>query len=158
MMVSMSRRSTATQTAAERLEAVRAEIAELAEPLPPATSADADVAALADQLSARTHRHQALLLMVPALERAALVEQLPAIQAEIDAANEAWLAAGELAREVQEREQEIIAERVAAVGAAHAAELDRNRLVGQLEQLDEALRRHDEIYRPPAEPDPATVA
>lgn len=154
-MASMTRRRSSPATpagasAAERLEAVRAEIAELSKPLPPDAPADADVGALTDTIIERTHRHQALLLMTPALERAALVERRPALEAEIADAEKAWLSAGEFAREVQEREQEIIAQRVDAVAAAHAAERNHNHWVVQLDQLDAELRRHDEIYPSPA--------
>lgn len=143
----MTRRTSTptSQSAAERLDAVRAEIASLEAPLPGAP-ADADIDALTAKVADRSARRQALLLTVPALERAVLVERLDEVGSTINELVDIRDRTAAIAHEVQEREQKLIAERVEAVGIAVNAQADVEWWIHERDLVVEALRRHDETH------------
>ena len=144
-----------TETAAEQLAKVLAEIDELGQPLAPATEVGADLDALTARLVDRAHRCQALELVVPALRRAALVEQRPALVAARDvedAAQQRAVAALKIAEAASEKAIATLTEaRYAQMTAA-----DRYNFVHfEIYKLDEATRQHDVRHSPA--PPPVTI-
>lgn len=134
------------ETAAQRLAAIVAEIAELEQPMPTPADVDVDIDALTATIVDRNARHQALSSIIPALERAVLSERAIEIRSELAVREKASVKATAAAHAAQEREQALIAERVEAVAAATAAQGEFEWWSRELDAVTEALRVHDERH------------
>ena len=143
----------ASQTpAADRLVAVHSEIAELGKPLPPSFDVDADLDALTALVMDRGHRAQALTMIVPALERAALVEQLPALYAATEAARIELIEAGKRLRPVELSYEKAVADLTAARIAESDAGTRYNLINFERYKITDAIRQHDEKHSPTPPP------
>ena len=152
----MARNKTSTlsvdraDTAAERLQRVSAEIAELERPLPTTHGVDTDLDALTDHLVERGHRREALKMIVPALERAALEERRPDILARRTIETEAWNRAAALAGEVRIRLDGLQAEWSLVSERNDQAMWRVQEVNRELQGLDVAIRLHDDRHNPTA--------
>jgi hypothetical protein len=136
-------------SAAERLAGVHAEIAELSKPMPP-HAADVDLDDLTNRLVDREHRKHALGLIIPALERAAIEERLPDIMQRKSEADAECARLDAIAVVAKAKFEAANVEWTQANEASIAAFWRVNFIAGELQQLGEDLRVHDERHDPPA--------
>ena len=148
--------NTSQTPAADKLAAVHAEIAELKMPLPPAVDAGIDIDELTALVMDRGHRSQALAMIVPALERAALEEQLPALNAATEVARVEQIEAGKRLRPVELAHEKAVADLTAARIAESDAGTRYNLINFERYKITDAIRQHDEKHSP-TPPPPVTV-